>query len=411
MSSSRLLVAAIVAFAVSRAAILFALEPDSWDTAVYFREATSAAPPYTHALPVEYPPVALWAMRAPVAAARRSPSLAQYRHAFRLEMALCDVAAFALIVAIARRRRPELVGAAAAAYVAVTAVLADLLYDRLDIALAALVLAWAYAFVRSRGSAAWTAGAYAALGLGASFKLVPLAVVPVLAAHELRDRRRLAVAAGAFAAAAALPFLPYLPGVLDVFRVHATRGIQIESVYASVAALAARLGVAVGVAPSAGSYNVVGPLAGALKPIATLAVLAVIALATRAAWRGRTLDAAYRCALLGLAAATVASNVLSPQYFLWALPAALLVALEVAPARFGFAAGWALVIAALTTWVFPYHYIPDVVPATQVGPLPETFAQVVIAARNSLYVGLVVWLARSSTRVAPQPPLAASASA
>jgi hypothetical protein len=401
---------AVALFVGTRLVILFAVDPESWDTGLYYQDARGIAHgehPYTVERPVEYPPVALWAMRLPFELARHPPSLSQYRHGFRLEMAVCDAAAFALVIAIARRRRPELVAAVAATYAVTTAILANVLYDRLDAGLALLVLGWGYSCLRSRGSLAWTAIAYAVLGLGISFKLVPAVIVPVLAACEVRDSRRFAAALIAGGLLALVPFAVH-PGALAVLRIHTVRGIQIESLPASIGSLASLLGADLVVAPSYGSFNLVGRVADVLKIASAIALLGFIAAIAVVAWRRRA--DAYLLALATLAGATILSNVLSPQYFVWALPATYLLALEVAPERFAVVAIGTIMIAAITAWVFPGHYIGELVPADFPAPLPATVAHLAVAIRNLVDLALVGWLTVRACRGAPRPGECASGS-
>ena len=95
------------------------------------------------------------------------------------------------------------------------------------------------------------------------------------------------------------------------------------------------------------------------------------------------------------------SKVLSPQYFLWTLPMSLLFAVETFPkksvAPWVLAAAW-LVIAALTTWIFPYHYLsePGTVGLLSNNPLEAKVLNplpwMLLGMRNLLYLGMVIWL-------------------
>ncbi len=56
----------------------------------------------------------------------------------------------------------------------------------------------------------------------------------------------------------------------------------------------------------------------------------------------------------------ILSNVLSPQYFIWAFPLVLLLAIEIFPegrVRPLVLAGLLIAVAVMTTWIFPYNFI------------------------------------------------------
>jgi hypothetical protein len=102
--------------------------------------------------------------------------------------------------------------------------------------------------------------------------------------------------------------------------------------------------------------------------------------------------------LLAIAGVVALSSVLSPQYFLWALPALVLVACEAFdPGDARRPIVWAafIAVAALTTWVFPYHYFgftPNPV-GLEVGSAslasPSQSTLLLLGIRNVLYVSLV----------------------
>jgi hypothetical protein len=95
---------------------------------------------------------------------------------------------------------------------------------------------------------------------------------------------------------------------------------------------------------------------------------------------------------LGIIAAAVAcAKVLSPQYLIWALPAGWLAAVAggVSERRLASLAVAGVLIAGISTWIFPYHYFCELGGARQpMGLIPHLDAPVVLAlaARNLLYV-------------------------
>ena len=97
-------------------------------------------------------------------------------------------------------------------------------------------------------------------------------------------------------------------------------------------------------------------------------------------------------------AAVILSHVFSPQYLLWAIPLLLLLALEILPAAR--ARPWVLgavllVVATLSTWLFPYHYFETftpvaLVPADPSGLAASPWAYVVLGVRNFAYLGVII---------------------
>lgn len=418
--------------------MVIAVEAPLSDTALYFQYAAMAVDrgmtPYEGSFAIEYPPLAWWTIVTPrlldsrrVTAARGPgdlwPLYPTYRRNFRALMLACDIVAFGLLLAIASRTGPEAAGWAALGYVAATTPLWGVLLDRLDAGLLLLLLLWAWCWQRSldeaRRTIAWSAAAWAALGTSISFKLIPIVCVPLLLLAEWRDVRRsarLAVALPALAAGALLPFAVQLAisgrAAFALFGRHAGRGVQLESLYGTIMVAASWLGWPVAIVHADGGFNVEGTLGPLLKSVATGALVALVGATSWWTWRwARDRRDAGRAACFSVVAAVALSNVLSPQYLVWALPLAVLIGLDTLRARP--TARWLLLalitlIAALTTWLFPYHYFVGsvepsspygIVPLPLDGPLaPSSVGYLVLAARNALYGGMVVWLARLSFR-------------
>jgi hypothetical protein len=172
--------------------------------------------------------------------------------------------------------------------------------------------------------------AFAVLGLAVSAKVYPLVLVPLAAWLVWRrtGTRRVALALGVLVVAAAAvvaPFAAYAPhGVYESFHSQATRGLQIESLGASLLLVLDRLGLyhahVVETSGVAGR-NLTGGTAHAVA--AVLLVLEAVAVGT--VWflyarlgdlRGR-LPLAFAAAVAGFLAFT---KVFSPQYLVWLLP-------------------------------------------------------------------------------------------
>jgi hypothetical protein len=148
-----------------------------------------------------------------------------------------------------------------------------------------------------------------------------------------------------------------------------------------------------------------GMLAPAMKLLSTIALFGFLLAA--GLWslfqKSRfTREISYPLACFVPAAAVTLANVLSPQYFIWALPLLILVAIEVLPEanlhRWVFGAVL-LATAALTTWIFPYHYFQT--PESPIGLLPlgnaadavpGAIASAVVCLRNAIYLAAVIYL-------------------
>jgi hypothetical protein len=440
-----LFAAAAVVFVVTRAYILFDFTPRASDVSVYFSNEVRATDlrqtPYGRDLPIEFPPLAWWAMAMPrfvadvsVApgsdAAAIGPARMRYTTIFRTEMCVFDLAAFMLFVLIVRCRSPQALGGAMLIYTAATASLAHVLYDRLDAGVLLAFMLAAYCWLRSidpRASVAWTAAAYAALGLGVGYKIIPIIALPFLLLAELktpRPMRTFALAALSIAVTLGGPFaIQYHlsgPGVFHLIAFHAERGVQVESLYATAMAVGQLFGSPVAITLWEGGADLSGALAPVMKATSTITL--ALFLAGLFAWNVRHFARydrvhAYRTMCLTLAGAVILSNVLSPQYFIWALPLAWLLSLEVlAPARpkLWLAGGVLVSVAWLTAWVFPDHFFDFVatpygleVTATSNFSSPSAWTFALLGFRNLTYLAVVVTLGAAGL----MPPKAMIASA
>ena len=338
---------------------------------------------------IEYPPGSLPALVVP---ALFSTGESGYIALFSSEMALALVAAFILTALAARR----LLGYRAWPVPAITfAAGAILLYPvavtRYD-AVVALALA---AFSAALGGR-YPLLAYAALGFGAAAKLVPaLAALPL----ALTGSKRVSGYA-VFLGVLALFFAPALllggAGFLGSLAYHADRGLQVESLGASVLI---KLGQVSAVVFRYGAFEVQGrgvELASALSLPATGALILVTAFFVYREYRreGFGFGAFPRYAAALILAFMLGSKVLSPQYVVWLLP--------LVPLSMGGAAGItvsAIFLAAcfITTQVFPVHY-GDLLNLRPPGPD-------LLLARNLLLVLLwILLLALPYTTRGKDPP-------
>ena len=306
-------------------------------------------------------------------------------------MALVLIAALILVALTARRiGGPRAWPVPALTFAAGALLLYPVAVTRYD-AVVALALATA-AFGAALGGR-YSFLAYASLGFGAAAKLVPaLAVLPLVFAG-----RRIFRGVGVFVAVLALFFAPALVfgggGFFGSFAYHAERGLQVESVAASVLMAFGRVE---GVVFEFGAFEAIGPgtgfAAGLSLPV-TAGLLVVTGVAMLRRHRLRGLDGAefprYAAALI--LAFMLGSKVLSPQYEIWLLP--------LAPLCAGGMTGAGLCVLFLascltTTQVFPIHYA-DLLNLRPPGPQ-------LLLGRNALLVALWVLLLLLPHRTHPE---------
>ncbi len=206
---SKVLVAlAIGLFVLTRSYMLFFFRPNITDIILYYGYATRAIDlrqtPYTQDFMVPYPPLAYWTTCVPrmfddrritsTEESKKSPIYSDYTRGFRGMMFLCDLASFVTLFLIVRKRRPQMVPWAALLYVITTAILGNLLYDRLDVALLMFMMLGVYCWTRSLRESGraihWATLSYAIIGLGIGFKLIPLIIVPFFLLADFHAPRR-----------------------------------------------------------------------------------------------------------------------------------------------------------------------------------------------------------------------------
>jgi uncharacterized membrane protein len=300
---------------------------------------------------VEYPPGAFAVFMPPTAF-----GASHYNAAFKSLMALCGLATIILAalvlveLGVVRRRLFAVVALLALAPIALGPISLNT-YDAWPALLTVLAL---YLFLRDRD----LLGA-GALGLAASAKVYPLVLLPLAGIYVWRraGARRVGAALVVFlavAAAVVIPFAVYdVHGVASSFRSQAERGLQIESLGASLLLVADRLGLydarvveTTGVAGRNLSGSLPDAVAVVTLVLEALAVVVVWALYARSRdVRGR-LPLAFAAAVAGFLAFT---KVFSPQYLVWLVPLVVLAGSWIAVAL----TAVALVLAQI--WFFHYH--------------------------------------------------------
>lgn len=246
-------------------------------------------------------------------------------------------------------------------------------------------------------------GAWVAAVIGAALKIFPVLLLPGFFVAEWRNTgrppwRRVAVTVAVVAAGAGLQSA-LSPGTLLTPLVYELRrGVEVESLAASITALVHPFGL--GWHFAFGSMELIGPHQAVITTVLTVAELACLLAVWVLAWRGRLSIPAVALAVLTVA--ILGDRVFSAQYLIWLAPL-----WAIWPLR----AGW-VAAAALTTMVFPlswalaFSLLPSL--GVHAGPYPVlAFA----AVRNAVLIwASVAWLVgelrREPVRLVPgrQPP-------
>lgn len=231
----------------------------------------------------------------------------------------------------AESQRPYLVAAVSSAF---TLLLGPIAANRYDPAVALVIALVLFFMARAR----WQA-ATAMIGAGFALKVTPAMLLPLaLILAPAPQLRRMVVA---FTVTAGAPFLFVLmlghesAGNLGrMFAYHLDRPLEIESVLATpfwIARLAGFLDIKVGLV--AGSQVIVSAAADAIAKLSSVVLAASLGAVFALVWRRREVVRAdgslqLLAVLATLLASFVGSKVLSPQYFVWVIPVAALVAVE-----------------------------------------------------------------------------------
>lgn len=431
----------VAAWVASRGFLLLSFEPAISDVSFYWYTAERAVchdeVPYSSGFSIGYPPLA-WALMLGPRWIDNTPwdpdpdmtalRLGRYERRFRAQMFVFDLAAFSLLLLALARARPSAVTIGAGAYTLVTLILGHLLYDRLDVALLFFLMAWTYCWIRAADAdregdemaGSWSQLSYVILGLSVSLKLLPLVALPLLMTGEWVVRRSIGgwlTALGCWGVGALFPFLLHVPttglGSFGFLTRHAGRGVQVESIYASVLFCLKPLGLDVAVEQTTNAWHVTGTGVPIVHRIAV-----VIAIAWGLGWAGlvwrRGSQAGLRwvgmVASVCIAGLPVLSHVISPQYLTWALVLLIWPAAELLPrGRFVAIVSLSIVSALLTTWLFPYHYFSQGEDGSTPGgwgliPTLDWQACAVLAVRNLFLPGLIAWMSVVVWRAGSRSP-------
>jgi Glycosyltransferase family 87 len=357
------------------------------DTPVYqeYGEAMAAGEVPYRDFELEYPPGALPVFWLPTLGPAE-----HYDSIFEAVMWICAAALLALVVRTAATLgdSPQRLLAVAVGVAVFPLALGTVVLTRYDLWPAALAAAALAAVLAGRERLG-----LAVLGVAVAAKIYPLVLLPPLLVYvaRTRGRREAAIGLGTFGVALALVVVPFAvvapEGLVDSVERQLDRPLQIESLGSSVLLVGHQLGLYdPSVVSSHGSQNLTGPLPDALATAQTVLQAAALVAVWLLFARGPATPARLVAACAASVAVFVAfGKVLSPQFLIWLVPVAALVA-----RRGGIAAGAFLGAALVTTHVwFPTRYW-DVVDLEPVGWL--------VFVRNVLLVALVVVLGVATAR-------------
>jgi len=265
---------------------------------------------------IEFPPGALPALVIPALPG------SNYVVWFKIFEALCGAGTIVCLAAILTRLRVSDRNAYVALGVAAVApaLLGPITLSSFDYWPALLITAAVTALVADRQKTG-----FALLGVATAAKLFPAGLLAVALLYAIRRRGRSSVrpALLSYVAATVVVFAPFAilgPGGLRFsLRTQITRGLQLESLGASILAAAHHLGAyEAHYTPNLPYAQFSGGVASAFATASTIVMLAAIVLVAWLYWRteGETIDFVTAAAATVVAVVAFA-KVLSPQYLLW----------------------------------------------------------------------------------------------
>lgn len=374
--------------------LLFVIEASvQGDVSLYQRVADSLGAgeaPYRDR-ELEYPPYAIPIFLLPWLFAQSYPN--GYQLAFSVLVAVADGAVKCLLLLEGSKQRDRFLGLLPLAMYCLSVPFIRYFYlQRYDIFPSLITIGVIGCFARG-----WFGWAGALLAIGAGMKLYPALLAPGLWILAVKDRRGVPFVTGGAVALIPLLLLSFSLPWWRFLMFHNERGLQVESLYASIIWLGMHLGVTHATWISAKAWlEVGGPLAEAVIPwakclMATITLFSV-AFSTWIGSRcsGLTVYQIARLMLVPLLAFVAFNLVFSPQYMIWLLPLAAL----------GLLGGkmWPMLVIAIATAVIPLFY-----PTSQYFAGLNLAQTIVLTCRNLSLV--VVWfvLLREFWRMVGQP--------
>jgi hypothetical protein len=339
----------------------------------------------------EYPPLAAPLMWLP----KWLPPVTDYAWAFAAEMMVLCAAAAAFATATAARLARGYARAlgTAIAFALVTLLAGPIAANRFDIAVGLDLAIFMYCMARR-----WWWAAAALLGVGFALKLMPLLLLPLVLVVAAKPWRMVRIVL-TFVVTAALPFIPHVfrsgQAWMYIFRYHASRPLQIESMSSTPYLLAhALVDQQVLIGNSYGSQSLTAPGTETLASVLMGAMPATVGGLYLLVWRRRHYlrrsPSDVGLVAFGLVMTFICTNkVFSPQFLMWVFPFIALLASTPRPSRR--ILGGLLITAALVTQTeFPSRYW-DLV-ALHTTPILLVAARNLILVTSALFAVVLIWL-------------------
>lgn len=348
----------------------------------------------------EYPPLAILSFVLPAFFFREPFS---YNLAFAVEILIADLIILVLLSRLSTILKIP-IWETLGGYTIFILVVGPLVTARHDMIPALLVMLAFYALITKKNRTAWML-----LGLGVMTKVFPLIYVPLFAVLYLHDRRYSDLVNGinSMVTTIFLLALPWLiidaEGFFSFLTYHVQRGVQGESIYASILLIGQLFGLTnVENVYNYGSWNLTSPLADNMATASSVIMVGLLVisylLAGFAFWRRRNLGEIdpiktsdlnallLQFALLITLILIITDKVLSPQYLIWLCP---LMALITGKLRNTI---WIMFAVAgiCTQFIFPHNYA-----AYQA---VETLPVLVETLRNLLLVAMAILLVIKSLK-------------
>ena len=297
-----------------------------------------------HALPPEYPLITLVPFSIPLLAPTQW---------YQVVFAICMAIVAGIIYLILKRYRSRSAAIAFAVYLVLGSwATAEGRFDLVPagFTLGAIILA---------GRARWK-WAFAVLALATLFKFYPAILIPpFLIAQQMQSKERwlawsrwsaLGVFIGICTVVTLVSLILNVANTIVPLTYFQNRPIQVESFPATLLWLGGFLGYPVHYIFTYQSLNFLSPLANKISLLSTLLLAAGLLFTFWLQWRGK-IDL-YMACLLTLLILLITGKVFSPQYLIWVTP---LIAF-VGKSNWKWLVSWGI-IAALTTFIFPYMYV------------------------------------------------------
>jgi uncharacterized membrane protein len=380
--------------------------PTADDVGIYFRYARrmlNGELPYRDFL-VEYPPVSLPFFLMPALAAQLfgNLSLGFYQPLFYVQNGLVTSVTLWLVYKLLLKLQPDLTFRALiwrlGSYVLGAILISLYLFQRYDIGATLFTFGAIYLFLHNRPG--W---AGSVLALATACKLFPAIILPLFLIYywhnDLSRVRTIARHIAAFAITGLVTTLPFFllspSGFLKFLSYHGDRGIEVETIFASVIVFAHYLDfVPALVMIEAASVGLASPWSRPLATLSTLLTLAGLAALYVYFWRIQLRTTSHEPRAKTLSSSSIiiyqssivilwfiiANKVISPQYMVWLLPFVPF-----------WKSGWAraLYLLALPLSFLPFPFLIDWL--FRLDPLPY----VLLVVRNGLLVAIFVLLLNS----------------